>query len=206
MKILGTVLTLVAASCVLSMPGIAQAMPKSEGEGKGTIGVASMTLRDSRIYGPACGTGWRSDSFGRGIRDQMLSRRDGAQFELSDLKCYELGKQYAESVVRTASQGKSSCEQAFGAGFKQGIIASSRNVGTACYSLGYSAGMAELRIAARSGNVQVTGKDCREMYCKGASDRVPNSSAWMPSGLDLREQSCYQQGYFEASISRFGCP
>lgn len=153
---------------------------------------------------PVCLGSARTDSFGRGIRDEVMGTHLGLNFEWADAQCYDLGREHAVATM-AADGGPNSmdCKGGFEAGFDKGMVASSLSAGTGCYNLGYMAGLSELRIATANGDVKVCGKECLKLYCRGMKNWNEGvSSHWLPAGLDEKHQACYQHGYHDAISTR----
>jgi hypothetical protein len=145
---------------------------------------------------PACAAAGRSDSFGLGMKDQVLGTGSALDFELADAACYGLGKQYAAENATGAA-----CEGDFARGRAHAIAGDGSYARTACESLGSMAGMAEIRVAARQGDASVAGEECCELYCRGLTNARSGGVSEIDPGLGPKEQGCFHQGYFEASIA-----
>jgi hypothetical protein len=169
-----------------------------------SIAASGARADDSNFYVPLCGTSARSDSFGRGIKDQALGTQSGLNFELADANCYALGKQHA---VRTmADESGAGCMAQFEDGRVEGLIASLMSAGTGCYNLGYLSGLSDLRIATRTGDVKVCGRECRKQYCKGLDNWNSGvSEHWLPGGLSQKDESCYHHGYYDGPVVGYSC-
>jgi hypothetical protein len=149
---------------------------------------------------PVCIGSARADSFGRGIRDEVMRTHLGLTFEWANVQCYELGREYAvKTMAAEGGPNALDCKSSFESGFEWGMKASSVSAGTGCFNLGHMAGLSELRIAAANGDVKVCGRECRKYYCKGMKNWAEDvSEHWLPAGLDEKLQACYHHGYHDA--------
>jgi len=144
-------------------------------------------------YLPQCASSYHSDSFGRGIEAVILGGNHRAK--LSDEGCYALGADFArQQLANNGGDGNDwECKESFNDGRKEGLEASSESSGVPCYGLGYSAGRADLDIAARQGDASVAGQDCVDAYKQGGGGSSP--------GFESKVSSCYSLGFFEGPLN-----
>ena len=151
-----------------------------------------------------CGLGLRSDSFGRGVEAAFRADGDSKyRSTFNDESCFQLGQQF---VAQLMNQGQVTgrkdfeCASSFNDGFNQGRRMTAISAGTPCYSLGYQAGIASGRSAAREGNSAVAGSRCVSLYRHGHDDGKNNLNVSLPDSNPDRE--CYQEGFFDGQSER----
>jgi hypothetical protein len=151
-------------------------------------------------FTPLCQLSYRSDSYGRGLeagfKDQELDLRP----DWSDDTCYRLGLQRGrELYAGKGTVGAFECRRQFQEGMSFGFAFNPNSAGTECFSAGYSAGSANLRIGARLGDKGTVGSACVDEYQRGRRDSLAQKVA-SPYG-EARTSFCYQSGYFDAPIA-----
>ncbi len=139
-----------------------------------------------------CSLSTYSDSYGRGVESAFTG--EDLRHQYNDENCYQLGFKYAQKIIE--EEGRSWCYRDFERAYKEGFSASTRGAGTACYTLGYTAGIAALGVGAREARVDWVGSRCVSAYKRGVQDgkegKVSNSRT-----TSQPELFCYQLGHFE---------
>jgi hypothetical protein len=142
-----------------------------------------------------CSLSTYSDSYGSGIESAFTGENLRHQFH--DETCYQLGFQYAQDAI--SKDGREWCEKEFKKAYPTGLRAQVQEVGSLCYTLGFSAGRAALGIGAREGKVDRVGAPCVSAYKKGVKDGKEGRISSVSSSKPL-EMYCYQLGHYEFQL------
>ena len=151
---------------------------------------------------PACGNGYRRDSYGKGLDAAFTAQLDRAQ--LNDEGCFQLG--YAAGLeLNTRVAG---CGSDVAKGKKMGFSGRTESGNlTQCFQVGYEAGRALLAIGARESNAKLVGDRCLSAYAQGKSDSDRCLAANAPEFLGTSPIGvCYLTGYNDADTLRFTSP
>jgi hypothetical protein len=151
---------------------------------------------------PQCGTGYRRDSYGKGLDAAFTAQLDRAH--LNDEGCFQLG--YAAGLeLNTRVAG---CSDGFTAGKKKGFAGRTESGDlTECFQAGYESGRALLAIGARESNAKLVGERCLNAYAAGKSDSDRCLAANSPEFLGTSPIGvCYMTGYLDADMLRYISP
>lgn len=143
----------------------------------------------SRVL-PACAQGYHADSTGRGIEAGF--KGEDLRPLINDDYCYQLGVDEGKSSVGSDP----SCASDFTNGLAEGLHASAQ-AGSGCFDKGYLAGVADLHIGAREGNVTLVGQACVDAYAKGTVDKKSDGGG--ETQATGREADCYWAGFYSGT-------
>lgn len=142
-----------------------------------------------------CQFSYQSDSFGLGIKSVFDNSYQSSRY--LDPDCYNLGRQAAFKAIDESSF--SSCSSEFTGGLPEGMMASPYSAGSACYWLGYKAGVAVLGVGARDGHTSVVGEECVTAYRRGQMESREGRASG-PGNVSNKGAYCYQLGAFESHL------
>lgn len=144
---------------------------------------------------PRCAFSVSFDSYGRGLR-AGLEKLD-LRARLNDEECFALG--YWKMVGILEAVDPLGCQREFYSGHRVGFAADREGSWTECFSVGHSAGLADLRIGAREGRVDIVGHACLREYHRGRKDFTESLVRTPRLGRPALDE-CYSTGYDDASV------
>jgi len=137
------------------------------------------------------------ESFGLGI-DAMVS---GSSFSYQwlDSECFNLGRMKASQTLSEADSTPN-CHNQYSKGFSQAMRVTGE-VDSACFNLGYSAGISLLGVGARENDSRMAPAACIKAYALGYKVGVSGDGSNAPSVQPA--QYCYNLGFRDGTSYRY---
>lgn len=147
-----------------------------------------------------CQYGTSSDSYGLGIAIAFEAPHYTATEKFAFEPCRGIGMRVALAALsnESAGFGDARCKSDFRDGFSHGMQVDGISLGVACYHLGYQAGYATLRTAARNQLRGLATDGVLRAYRAGATDAASRRAS-LPPTSPAAEREAYLAGYWDGS-------